>query len=175
MESDSLDASPGIPDGDDAAEGFSPADSSTGPSEAGPDDAIEQNSDEGDDQDDEAGRQRRQNVRVSVKYPIRIMVDGYPQTAARSRDLSATGVGFATRMPLEVDTVGHVEIEFPEWNFRKHFTVRFVKPILAGRIVGVQFDELTEDERERVVKEVFAVQRAQLQAQRARQKQMAGG
>jgi len=121
-------------------------------------------------EEDEAGRQRRQNVRVNVKIPLHVVIEGYPNSDARSRDLSATGVGFATRLPLDVDTPGLVTVHFAEWKFTKDFVVRFVKPILSGRIVGVQFEALTEDERERVVREVFAVQRAQLQEQRARQK-----
>jgi hypothetical protein len=115
---------------------------------------------------DKEGRQRRQNVRVMVQYPITVRVEGHPDTPARSRDLSATGIGFATRLPLELEVAGTVTVHFPEWNFTKEFVTRFVKPILAGRQVGVQFSELSDEEHERVVKEVFAVQRSQLQAQR---------
>jgi len=114
------------------------------------------------------GRQRRENVRVTVKMPITVQVAGYPDTQARSRDLSATGVGFATRLPLEREMRGSVTVHFPGMDFSKPFVVRFVKPILAGRQVGVQYDELTDDEHESVVKQVFAVQRSQLQAQRKR-------
>ena len=114
------------------------------------------------------GRQRRQNVRVTVKMPITVQIPGYPDTSARSRDLSATGVGFATRLPLEIETRGSVTVHFPGWDFTKAFVVRFVKPILSGRQVGVQYDELSDDEHESVVKQVFAVQRSQLQAQRKR-------
>ena len=119
---------------------------------------------------DEEGRQRRQNVRVNVHYPITLHATGFPTVKARCRDLSATGVGFATRLPLENEAAGTVTIHFPEWNFTKEFVVRFVKPILAGKQCGAQFRELTEDERERLVKEVFAVQRSQLQEQRKRAK-----
>jgi hypothetical protein len=119
---------------------------------------------------DDQGRQRRQNVRVMVQYPVTIRIAGHPNIKARTRDLSATGVGFATRLPLDVDAAGSVTVHFPDWSFEKEFVVRFVKPILAGRQIGAQFRELTEDEREKVVKEVFAVQRAQLQEQRARNK-----
>lgn len=119
---------------------------------------------------DEEGRQRRQNVRVMVQYPVTLRVAGHPGVKVRSRDLSATGVGFATRLPLDLEAAGTVTIHFPEWNFTKDIVVRFVKPILAGRQVGAQFTELSAEERERVVKEVFAVQRSQLQEQRARGK-----
>ena len=163
---------PSTADADDAAPGSGPAPPPAGPAPVANYDDSED--DEVDPEEDELGRQRRQNVRVNVKYPITVIVQGYPVSHARSRDLSATGVGFATRMPLGVDTTGSVTVRFPDWEFTKEFVVRFVKPVLAGRIVGVQFDELTEDERERVVKEVFAVQRAQLQEQRAKQKSMAG-
>lgn len=122
--------------------------------------------------DDEEGRRRRQNVRVSVKYPITIHVSGHPGTKGRTRDLSATGVGFSTRLPLELEAKGIVTVHFPTWDFSKEFVVRFMRPILAGKQVGAQFSDLTEDEREKVVKEVFAVQRAQLQAQRAKDKEL---
>jgi hypothetical protein len=124
---------------------------------------------------DEAGRQQRQNVRVNVKFPITLNFPGRDNVRIRSRDVSATGFGFATRLPLELEDTGVVTIEFPDWRFTKPFTVRFMKAILAGHVIGAQFDELSDDERERVVKEVFAVQRRQLQDQRARAKQQAGG
>ena len=41
---------------------------------------------------------------------------------------------------------------FDGWTFQKAFIVRFVKPILAGSQVGVQFDELSQEEREKLVK-----------------------
>lgn len=116
--------------------------------------------------EDEAGRTRRQNVRVSVKYPITVKIAGLPDYIGRTRDISATGVGFATRAPLEVDMEGTVSVEFPTWKLTKQFVVRFVRPILAGRQVGVQYSELTHDEHEQVVKEVFTVQREQLQSGR---------
>jgi hypothetical protein len=115
---------------------------------------------------DEAGRQRRQNVRVMVQYPLTLNVNGHPSAEIRTRDLSATGFGFATRIPLAVEDTGMATIKFDDWTFNKRFIVKFVKPIIAGRICGVQFDQLTEDEREQVVKEVFAVQRAQIQSQK---------
>lgn len=130
-------------------------------------DAIEGIADE-----DEEGRRRRQNVRVNVKYPITIHVSGHPGTKGRTRDLSATGVGFSTRLPLETEAKGVITVHFPTWDFSKEFVVRFIRPILAGRQVGAQYADLTEDERERVVKEVFAVQRAQLQAQRAKDRDL---
>jgi c-di-GMP-binding flagellar brake protein YcgR len=110
----------------------------------------------------ELGRQARQNVRVSVQLPIRVRMAGR-DSEGRTRDLSATGLGFSTRIPVELDQRGEVTVEFSDWRFRKAFIVRFIKPILAGTTVGVQFDELTQDERERLVKQVFDLQRAQLQ------------
>jgi hypothetical protein len=77
--------------------------------------------------------------------------------------VSATGIGFSTRLPIELDQRGEVTVEFDGWRFRKSFIVKFVKPILAGSQVGVQFEELTQEERERLVKQVFDVQRSQLQ------------
>lgn len=124
--------------------------------------------------EDEAGRRRRQNVRVNVQYPITLHVPGQPGITARTRDLSATGVGFATRLPLEVGATGVVVVHFSTWNFSKEIEVRFVKPILAGKMIGAQFADLSEDEREQVVKEVFAVQRTQLQAQKAQQASQLG-
>lgn len=116
--------------------------------------------------EDEAGRQRRQNVRVDVQLPITIKFAGR-EVPGRTRDVSATGIGFSTRLPIGLDQRGEVVVEFDGWRFDKPFVVRFVKAILAGWQVGVQFDDLTQDERERLVKQVFDVQRAQLQAQRA--------
>jgi len=110
----------------------------------------------------ELGRQRRQNVRVDVQLPITIYMSGR-EAQGRTRDVSATGIGFSTRLPVELDQRGEVTIEFDGWRFRKPFVVRFCKPILAGTQLGVQFDELTQDERERLVKQVFDIQRAQLQ------------
>lgn len=114
---------------------------------------------------DQMGRQRRQNVRIEVQYPITLLLAGR-QTTGRTRDMSATGVGFSTRLPVEMDEAGEVTIDFPEWQFTKPFVIRFMRPILAGCQVGAQFVDLTEDERERLVKEVFDVQRAQLQSRR---------
>lgn len=113
------------------------------------------------EEDDEAGRQRRQNVRVDVQLPIQLSMSG--RTApGRTRDMSATGIGFSTRLPVEIDQRGEVTVTFEDWQINKSFTVRFVKPILAGYQVGAQFEDLTQDERERLVKEVFDVQRRQL-------------
>lgn len=118
--------------------------------------------------EEELGRQRRQNVRVNVQYPVTINASGHPATAARTRDISATGVGFATRISLEVESEGTITIEFPDWTFTKEFVVRFAKPIIAGTQVGAEYVALTPDERERLVKEVFAVQRHQIKSQRVR-------
>ena len=114
---------------------------------------------------DEAGRRQRQNVRVEVKYPVHIAVPA-GDADTRTRDLSATGCGFSTRLPVELEQEGTVTIEFPAWRFTKAFVIRFVKPIIAGYKVGTQFIDLTEEERERLVKEVFDVQREQLRAKR---------
>lgn len=116
-------------------------------------------------QEDEAGRQRRQNVRVDVQLPITLRIAGR-EAPARTRDISATGIGFSTRLPVELDMRGDVTVEFDGWNFRKAFVIRFMKPILAGHQVGVQFEELTQEEREKLVKQVFDLQRAQLQTKR---------
>ena len=116
---------------------------------------------------DELGRQKRQNVRVSVQLPITLTVAGR-EVPARTRDVSATGIGFSTRLPVEHDQRGEVVVEFNGWRFRKAFIIKFVKPILAGSMVGVQFDELTQEERERLVKQVFDLQRAQLQDSKKR-------
>jgi len=119
------------------------------------------------EEDDTLGRQRRQNVRVDVQLPITIRIAGR-EAPGRTRDMSATGIGFSTRIPVELDQRGEVTVEFDGWRFTKAFIIRFVKPILAGTQLGVQFDELTSEERERLVKQVFDVQRTQLQAERAR-------
>jgi c-di-GMP-binding flagellar brake protein YcgR len=116
-------------------------------------------------QDDEAGRQRRQNVRVDVQLPVTLRMGGR-EAPARTRDVSATGIGFSTRLPVEFDMRGECTIEFDGWHFRKAFVIRFIKPILAGHQVGVQFEELTQEEREKLVKQVFDLQRAQLQTKR---------
>jgi hypothetical protein len=117
--------------------------------------------------EDETGRQRRQNVRVDVQLPITIRMSGR-EAPGRPRDVSATGIGFSTRLPVELDQRGEVTVEFDGWRFTKAYIIRFVKPILAGYQVGVQFDELTQEEREKLVKQVFDVQRAQLQGIRGR-------
>lgn len=117
------------------------------------------------EEDDEIGRQRRQNVRVDVQLPLLLRMAGR-EVPARTRDVSATGIGFSTRLPVELEQRGEVVVEFEGWRFEKAFIVRFTKPILAGMVVGVQFDELTQDEREKLVKYVFDIQRTQLQSQR---------
>ena len=76
--------------------------------------------------------------------------------------------GRRSRCAYSATPTGEVTVEFSGWRFRKAFIVRFIKPILAGSQVGVQFDELTQEEREKLVKQVFDVQRAQLQAERKR-------
>lgn len=117
--------------------------------------------------EDEAGRARRQNVRVNVQLPLMLHMSGR-EAPGRTTDVSATGIGFSTRLPVELEQRGEVTVEFEGWRFRKSFVVKFVKPILAGSKVGVQFEELTQDEGERLVKQVFDVQRAQLQEARLR-------
>ncbi|MCW2960161.1 MAG: PilZ domain [Thermoleophilia bacterium] len=120
-----------------------------------------------DGQDDVLGRQRRQNVRVDVQLPITLRIAGR-ESAARSRDVSATGVGFSTRLPLEMNQRGEVTIDFGNWRFTKPFAVKFMKPILAGAQVGAQFEELSPEERESLVKQVFDVQRSQLRQDKSR-------
>ncbi|MCW2974490.1 MAG: PilZ domain, partial [Thermoleophilia bacterium] len=118
------------------------------------------------DQEDEAlGRQRRENVRVHVQIPLTIRMSGR-DAPGRTRDVSATGVGFSTRLPVEMDQRGEVTIEFGDWNFTKAVVIRFIKPILAGNVIGAQFEKLSDDERERLVKRVFDVQRDQLKSGR---------
>lgn len=119
------------------------------------------------EEDDAIGRQRRQNVRVDVQLPILLRISGR-EAPGRTRDMSATGIGFATRLAIELEQRGEVVVDFEDWRFEKAFIVRFQKPILAGTVVGVQFDELTQEEREKLVKQVFDLQRAQLQLQRKR-------
>lgn len=123
---------------------------------------YEQLQDAIDAEDDADGRQRRQNVRVHVQLPLTVRMSGR-EAKARTRDVSATGIGFSTRLPIEINQRGEVIIEFDGWHFCKGCIVRFAKPIIAGCQVGVQFEELSEEERERLVKQVFDVQRAQLQ------------
>lgn len=109
------------------------------------------------------GRQRRENVRVHVQIPLTIRMSGR-DAPGRTRDVSATGIGFSTRLPVEMDQRGEVTIEFGDWDFTKAVVIRFIKPILAGVVIGAQFERLTDDERERLVKRVFDVQRSQLNA-----------
>jgi hypothetical protein len=127
---------------------------------------LEQERREQQEMEEELGRQRRQNVRVTVQYPVTINATGHPSTPARTRDISATGIGFATRLSMEPNSAGTITVQFPDWTFTKEFVVRFAKPIIAGTQVGAEYVELTADERERLVKEVFAVQRQQIQQQR---------
>lgn len=108
------------------------------------------------------GIQRRENVRVQVNLPITVRLDGHPSAENRTRDLSATGLGFSTRLPVSVGAIGTVTIHFSDWKFTKTFVVRFAKPILAGSHCGAEFVDLQDDEYRKLVKEVFNFQRAQL-------------
>jgi c-di-GMP-binding flagellar brake protein YcgR len=114
--------------------------------------------------DEETGRLKRENVRIDVKLPITVSFEDGPTVETRTRDVSATGLGFATRVPLAIEQRGAVTLQFSDWQFAKDFTVRYVKPILAGNQVGVQFDDLRDDEYSKLVKEVFAIQRLQAQS-----------
>ncbi|MCW2955587.1 MAG: PilZ domain [Thermoleophilia bacterium] len=127
------------------------------------DDQRDQIQQDVDHEDELLGRQRRQNVRVDVQLPITLRIAGR-EAPGRSRDVSATGVGFSTRIPLEMDQRGEVTIDFGDWRFTKPFAVKFMKPILAGVQVGAQFEELSPEERESLVKQVFDVQRSQLRS-----------
>ncbi len=108
------------------------------------------------------GIQRRENVRVQVTLPITVSLDGHPSAENRTRDLSATGMGFSTRLPVKSGDMGTVTIHFSDWKFTKTFVVRFAKPILAGTQCGAEFVDLHDDEYRKLVKEVFNFQRAQL-------------
>ncbi len=114
---------------------------------------------------EEQGRVARRDVRVDVRFPMRLRIDGMgPPAPGRTRDLSATGFGFSTRFDLEKEVTGKVTLELPEWTFQKEFIVRFLKPIVAGSRVGAQFVDLTDDERDRLARVVFNVQREQLRS-----------
>jgi hypothetical protein len=119
----------------------------------------------------EAARQRRENVRINIRCPVTIRIDGHEPMRSRARDMSATGVGFSTRLPLDIDSVGRVTIHFDGWTFSKEFVVRFCRPIIAGKHIGAEFNQLTQDEHERIVKQVFSVQREELRLERLRAKQ----
>lgn len=110
--------------------------------------------------------QRRENVRVAAQFPITLRLEGYPEMTGKTRDLSAEGCAFATRLPLDREDRAEMTIHFQDWSFTKGVVVKFVRPILAGRHIGVQFDGLTPDERETIVKEVFSAQRELLHNQR---------
>lgn len=114
----------------------------------------------------EEERQRRENVRINIRCPVTVKIDGHESMRSRARDMSATGIGFSTRLPLEIGMSGRVTIHFDRWAFSKEFVVRFSRSIIAGKHVGVEFRELTQDEHERIVKEVFAIQREALRVER---------
>ncbi len=107
--------------------------------------------------------QRRDNVRISVRYPIVVHVQGHPRFEGRCRDISATGVGFTTRLPVEVGESGRLTVSFPTWELEAAFVVRFSAPILAGRRIGAEYVDLGDDLSEKVAREVFALQRQHLQ------------
>lgn len=131
----------------------------------GPEDAPEGELTEQEAEAEKLARQKRENVRVDVQLPLVVRMHGR-EIPARTRDVSATGIGFSTRLPVELDQQVEVEINFEGWTFVKQIVIRFMKPLLAGTMVGGQFDALTEEERERLVKTVFDVQREQLRAGR---------
>jgi hypothetical protein len=116
-------------------------------------------------EEEKLARQKRENVRVDVQLPLVIRMQGR-EIQARTRDVSATGIGFSTRLPIELEQQVEVEIKFDGWTFVKQIVIRFMKPLLAGTMCGGQFDALSEEERERLVKQVFDVQREQLRAGR---------
>ncbi len=102
--------------------------------------------------------QKREDVRVNVHLPLQLRVSGYPAQDIRTRDLSGTGVGFATRLPVEMNQRASVTIMFDGWEFRSDVEIKFVKPIIAGVQVGAQFVDLVESDYERIVKIVFEYQ-----------------
>lgn len=116
--------------------------------------------------EDDLPEQRRHHVRVDLLRRCAVALPRSGQVAAELVDLSGTGCGFLTRATPVVGDAGRVRIQFEDWTFDAPFEVRFVRPPRAdepGRTyVGVQFQSLSEQEIDDVVREVFATMRRQL-------------
>ena len=106
--------------------------------------------------------QRRSHVRVEMERSIRVRGLGHAAEDASLMDLSGTGCGFRTTLPLEEGTKAFVTIAFEGWLLDCPVRCRFVRIDGRSRYVGAEFEGLTKGEVEQVVKEVFVEQRRQL-------------
>lgn len=112
--------------------------------------------------------QRRDNVRVDVTLGCEVKIARTSLTKVTLVDLSGTGCGIRTWLPIEEGSSGRIIIPFDTWTLDAPFTARFVRNDPgAGAYVGVQFDLLTKSEVEHIVREVFTELRRQLRNRRA--------
>jgi c-di-GMP-binding flagellar brake protein YcgR len=107
-------------------------------------------------------QQRRQNFRVDLSGRCRLKIGRYPETDAELVDLSGTGCSVHTRLPGGKGDRGTITVAFAEWTLKTTVVVRFARTQPGRRFLGLEFDGLFKADRDRVVREVFALQRRQL-------------
>jgi len=110
--------------------------------------------------------QRRSYFRVSARYPLTYQTvirreygDPYKATML---DLSGGGMRFLTEEPLNKKVLIYVQVALPNGDLRIQAQVRRVEKTEDGKryVVSVEFDDITERERDRIIRCVFDIQRA---------------
>jgi len=109
--------------------------------------------------------QRRDDVRVDVNVDVLVWPDDEdsPPTAATSLDLSGGGMRLRVAGEWQFGSVVHVRIALPEEKPVEAAgrIVRVVEDESTGVSYGVRFDDIEEDDRERLIHFVFARMRGQ--------------
>lgn len=106
--------------------------------------------------------QRREHVRVPVDMTCPLMVPATGTVEARIIDISGGGCAIVTPFRLNEGKHCFLEIPFEAWTFEVEVAVRFSRNVPAGWLSGVMFFDIGKTLTEKIVREVFALQRYQL-------------
>lgn len=104
--------------------------------------------------------QRRENVRVNVMTPVRLFNKHERMYKATTLDLSAGGFRASVPEGVWVDELYAVELELPIGDLVK--AVAKAKRRVTEYHVSFAFTELSNRDRERIITEVFRLQRLAL-------------
>jgi Tfp pilus assembly protein PilZ len=101
----------------------------------------------------------RQHQRIATPKGVWVAwQDGKQQNVSRVRDLNIGGLFIATSTPLELGSTVTILLSVPEGEIRSRATVRNIIP---GEGMGVQFTEISQQDRARVEKLVTRLLRVE--------------